>query len=106
MENYYYNSDDIIFNFGFGIGLVKYILSEYKIEDEIPQPFGAVSYGLFNGIRTSIIASFVPSKLRIIVPVIDITCLFIRIINKKRKKNKSNQVHCIYDIEKQHKHTD
>jgi uncharacterized membrane protein len=95
MENLYLSENELIFNIGFCIGLIKYILIEHN--DSI-QLFNAVSYGLFNGITTTIIASFVYPKLRILIPILDIICIIIKLF-KKTKKIKIEPSAPDYDIE-------
>ena len=74
------NLKDTIFNIGFCIGIVKYLTVERPRDESAQNIMGAISCGLFNGIRIVLLSAFVPVHLRIVVPIMDSCFLFAKLL--------------------------
>lgn len=79
------NSERFIFNSGFVIGIAKYSMG-HRITDKSTHPFDAMVHGLYNGLAYSLMATFIPTELRFLIPIIDVTHISYSLIMKNKNK--------------------
>lgn len=84
----YVNSEEKLLQYSFGIGIIKYIINN----DNDYSPILMIVHGAWNVFLTELMSNLVPKKMRIFIPIIDISCFSYNMYkNYKKLKSLNNE---------------